>query len=437
MAQYQRNPADHLQEDTARQDQNSTAASINDLTAQFTQSHSDLRALLEDPVFHFSASRERSEPEYMRGAKRRKLDSDRLDSEFAGFSYGRYGQVEPGKLNMEIVSCDGGIHKEARDGNYAAENVLKNDPSVYCTESNRCNLVLRHQGGTVFSLKELTIKAPLKGYTAPIQEGMVFVAMESDELLEGTARYQIQYSQSRSTTETAETPVISIRHNEDGTMTTAQARARRLYNIGLNDADCDLGTAQIPPEFAVNAPLFHVTTECSDSEDDSEGDGNDDHGRDSPDLSRPLYSYSGISFDDPTDEDQDEAEYRLLRQLNQSWPGSRPQRSRRRTARAQRTSSPPVAEPRTSFAEVAEASQDAGQEAGNAAGKKLMAPHARFFIERDKSKCTVRFDPPVSGRFVLLKMWSPRPTEKGNIDIQSVVLKGFAGPRFFPAITLR
>ncbi|RFU33239.1 hypothetical protein B7463_g3095, partial [Scytalidium lignicola] len=438
IAQYQRNLMNNSQDDTDRQEQNPTVASINDLTAQFAQSHSDLRALLEDPVFQFSASRERSEPEYMRGAKRRKLDSDRLDSEFAGFSYGRYGQVEPGKLNMEIVSCDGGIHKEARDGNYAAENVLKNDPSVYCTESNRCNLVLRHQGGTVFSLKELIIKAPLKGYTAPIQEGMVFIAMESDELLESTAKYQIQYSQPRSNTETSETPIVSIRHNEDGSMTTAQARARRLYNIGLHDADCDLGTAQIPPEFAVNAPLFQITTECSDSEDDSEGEGYDEHSRDSPDLSRPsLYSYSGISFDDPTDDDQDEAEYRLRRQLNQSWPGLHPHRPRRRTVRTQPTSPPPAAEPRATLAEVAEANQGSSQEAGNAEGKKLMVPHARFFIERDKSKCTVRFDPPVSGRFVLLKMWSPRPTEKGNIDIQSVVLKGFAGPRFFPAITMR
>jgi len=66
-----------------------------------------------------------------------------------------------------------------------------------------------------------------------------------------------------------------------------------------------------------------------------------------------------------------------------------------------------------------------------------MAPHARFFIERDKSKCTVRFDPPVSGRFILLKMWSPHHSPSGNIDIQSVVARGFAGPRFFPAVSLR
>lgn len=128
------------------------------------------RALLDDPVPNISSPI--LDPEYRditdqnRRAKRRKLDSDRPDAGFKGFSYGRYGQVEPGKLKMEIVSCDGGIFQD-HSGNYAAENVLRNDASVYCTKSPRCNLVLRHQGSTVFCLKELIIKAPHSGYTAP------------------------------------------------------------------------------------------------------------------------------------------------------------------------------------------------------------------------------------------------------------------------------
>jgi hypothetical protein len=128
------------------------------------------RALLDDPVPNISSPI--LDPEYRdlndpnRRAKRRKLDSDRPDTGFKGFSYGKYGQVEPGKLKMEIVSCDGGIFQD-HSGNYAAENVLRNDASVYCTKSPRCNLVLRHQGSTVFCLKELIIKAPHSGYTAP------------------------------------------------------------------------------------------------------------------------------------------------------------------------------------------------------------------------------------------------------------------------------
>lgn len=153
---------------------------MNSGTRQLENSVSSLRFLLDDTVPSISSSRLSSssptleeqeysgEAEHNRRAKRRKLDTDKTDSEFKGFKYGRYGQVEPGKLKMEIVSCDGGMYDEHPSGNnYAAENVLRNDGTVYCTKSNRCNLVLRHQGATVFSLKELIIKAPHSGYTAP------------------------------------------------------------------------------------------------------------------------------------------------------------------------------------------------------------------------------------------------------------------------------
>jgi hypothetical protein len=38
-----------------------------------------------------------------------------------------------------------------------------------------------------------------------------------------------------------------------------------------------------------------------------------------------------------------------------------------------------------------------------------------------------------SGRNVLLKLWSPRDSEDGNIDIESVQFYGYSGPRFFQA----
>lgn len=100
-------------------------------------------------------------------AKRRRLDSSdcSLVPAFKGFRYGRYGQVEPGRLTMEIVSCDGGLYSDG--GSYAAENILKSDNSVYCTKGNRCNIVLQHQGCTTFSLKELIIKAPGRNYSSP------------------------------------------------------------------------------------------------------------------------------------------------------------------------------------------------------------------------------------------------------------------------------
>jgi hypothetical protein len=69
-------------------------------------------------------------------------------------------------------------------------------------------------------------------------------------------------------------------------------------------------------------------------------------------------------------------------------------------------------------------------------GGELMAPHAKFNIEQGRSRCTIKFDPPVSGRFILLKMWSPHPGRSSNIDIQMVMAKGFAGPRYFPSVSL-
>lgn len=58
---------------------------------------------------------------------------------------------------------------------------------------------------------------------------------------------------------------------------------------------------------------------------------------------------------------------------------------------------------------------------------------ARFHIRRDKHKVAIKFDPPVSGRFILLKLWANR----SNVDVQSVIAKGFGGARFFPAIEFR
>ncbi|KAI0971175.1 hypothetical protein F4678DRAFT_433962 [Xylaria arbuscula] len=383
---------------------------------------SQLRALLDyahptsptlPNLFSSLTSQQHDPPEENR-RKRRKLDSDRLSSNFRGFQYGKYGQVQPGQLTMELVSCDGGIYSEDTT-KYAAENILKNDHTVYCTEGPRCNIVLRHQGATVFTLKELVIKAPRSNFTSPVQAGMVFVSMTSDHLLHRTAQYQIQYSPVRSSSRRGEremqplNPIVSIRHNEDGTtMTRAQVRARRLYNIGLDDEDNDAAVAQIPSEFNVSPPPFQVTTESSDDEAD---DINVRLSGRTPNRIGSLPFESDSSDDEERDElSIMEAEYRSRRRRNRSS---------------------------TTLAEAAEAVQAATQEAVRAVGGELMTPNARFYIEPHKSKCTIRFDPPISGRFILLKMWNPRRGTHPNIDIQAIVAKGYAGPRYFPLVELR
>ncbi|OTB07196.1 hypothetical protein M426DRAFT_318221 [Hypoxylon sp. CI-4A] len=399
------------EEDRLREDANSQLRALLDFTNTPTHPYSDLAFSSpppppppQDPV------------EENRRVKRRKLDSDRLSSGFQGFRYGKYGQVEPGQLTMELVSCDGGIYSD--DGQrYAAENILKNDQTVYCTEGPRCNIILRHQGATVFTLKELIIKAPRSDFTSPVQEGMVFVSMTSDHLLTRTAQYQIQYSNARSSPRQRGSqplaPILSVRHNEDGsTMTHAQIRARRLYNIGLDDEDDgNARVAQIPTEFNVAPPPFQVTTECSDDEMDDPIPRRDWR---APNRIGSLPFESGTS-DEEDDNFNDNS-------LSESY-------QRLRSRRRNRSS--------TSLEEAVDAAQVATQEAVRAVGGELMVPHARFFIERNKSKCTIKFDPPVSGRFILLKMWSPHRDPGANIDIKAVVAKGFAGPRYFPSVEMR
>jgi hypothetical protein len=101
--------------------------------------------------------------EVRRRLKRRKLDHEEDKPSYPSVGYGHFGQVVAGPLKMEIVSCDGGHFKSL----YRAENMLRNDKSVYCSESSRCNLMLRHQGETLFSLERIIIKAPDLGFTAP------------------------------------------------------------------------------------------------------------------------------------------------------------------------------------------------------------------------------------------------------------------------------
>jgi hypothetical protein len=99
-------------------------------------------------------------------AKRIKLDADDRSEGIRGFRYGHYGQVVPGALGMEIISCDGGSY-EPQGESSCPGNILLNDDSVYCTKRDRCNIILRHQGATPFCLKKLVIRAPKSGFDSP------------------------------------------------------------------------------------------------------------------------------------------------------------------------------------------------------------------------------------------------------------------------------
>lgn len=152
----------------------SNPSSFEDLEYDLDDANSQLRALLEytnptisSPLNASSNTRmsQHDQAEDSRRVKRRKLDTERVGSGSKGFRYGISGQVEPGQLRMEIESCDGGIF--ADDENNPPESILKLDDSVYCTKRDSCNIVLMHQGATVFTLSELVIRAPGRRYSSP------------------------------------------------------------------------------------------------------------------------------------------------------------------------------------------------------------------------------------------------------------------------------
>ena len=146
---------------------------LEDMGRSLNETDSEIRVLLEmststsplpsltnpSPVNSFSSPRPPHDyTQDHRRSKRRRLDEDRRLFSTKPFRYGTFGQVEPGQLLMHMVSCDGGMF--LNEELYGAENILKDDGSVYCTRGNRCNIVLRHQGATSFTLQELIIRGP-------------------------------------------------------------------------------------------------------------------------------------------------------------------------------------------------------------------------------------------------------------------------------------
>lgn len=114
-------------------------------------------------------SRDGSSDSRRRRPKRRKLDSDLNTPARRPIKYGHFGQVEPGKLRLEIISCDGGEQRDPRHPNtyLGSQNLLRHDKSVYCSESPSSSVVLRHADDTPFCLEKLHIVGPEHGFTAP------------------------------------------------------------------------------------------------------------------------------------------------------------------------------------------------------------------------------------------------------------------------------
>ncbi|KAJ5953481.1 hypothetical protein N7454_000377 [Penicillium verhagenii] len=346
-----------------------------------------------------------------RRQKRRKLDADDNREDSLGFNYGHQGQVVPGALKMEIASCDGGLFESEIENLFPA-NVLQNDESVYSTKSDRCNLILRHRDEAPFCLKKIVIKAPRTGFDSPVQEGMVFVSMTSDELLARTARYQIQYSepsQRRSHRRFVQPSEEYLSGNYRGR--TAPGRLDRTVlidpdsnQLGSNQS----GSANVDPQAE-----FRITTEYSDTVDDDTSVEREDEDFDTSantDLERAndpedvLFSDSYVSSDDDDDEEdhpmsqrrleirrlddtpQSRRDRLLVRSENQRsenqrrlW-ASRPDQPHRR--RHAPSLVDPIRRPPISSPVMPGTSEE------------VLKPYARFFIRRENSVVSIKFDPP-------------------------------------------
>ncbi|KAL8997465.1 MAG: hypothetical protein Q9169_003245 [Polycauliona sp. 2 TL-2023] len=393
-------------------------------------------------------------------AKRRKLHGGLRISSF-GPSYGYRGQVVPGRLRMELVFCDGGQH-QSREEKYSPENVLRNDLSVYCTQTSQCNLVLRHQGGAPFCLQKLVIKAPVNGFTAPMQEGMVFVTMENEDLVRRASRYVLrepaspspplsprspdllidrypaldstpQSSQdhdrppSRRRTDDGSSRVIPPPISSFGTSSSPHGISNRSWRIDERLRSTNPPNAESIPSpglvdtLSTNSsePLdshMNVNIDCENLSDDDEESSSE------ATLADRLYRDRLPSSRDESDEVDSPTLAQYLYRSGErrlSVPNNSRRHGRRATPRSLELRPPCAIEGVGHETQVTD----------------VLLPHAVIFIEKFKSMVSIKFDPPVSGKYLLLKLFSPSKNQ--NIDIQSIIAYGFAGPRFFPAIELR
>ena len=381
-----------------------------------------------------------------RARKRRKLDDFDPPDSLKGFKYGHKGTTVPGALRMEVAGCDGGMYSEAGSSS-SPWNVLHDDLAVYCTKSDRCNIILRHIGGMPFDLRKLVIKTPRSGYDACAQTGMIFVSMDDDGLLERTAQYQIKYSPPRKPRRRGEHSQLRLapsHHYYTSTRSPLRSidESRFLespYTSNprqLHDVEPVLDRAHSSGhDYPERVPDFEVSTYFEDFSDEEVPilDSFSAGGTRSaeaiadrlsslqdqyiPSTLGPRVSPTPTNNDDVEDESSnsnsgdcdstdssssdEESMANLMRANYENGDSAettihravaRTRRLEEREQRVRRRSTPNtieivhVQDPPT-FA--------AGRDASDKEKTKVLLPHARFFITKDKSVVSIKFDPPV------------------------------------------
>ena len=239
-----------------------------------------------------------------------------------------------------------------------------------------------------------------------IREGMVFVSMACDEVLNRTAQYQIQYvprdDTNTPTGRDGRFPISSVRHNYDGTVASISRPRQRRINLNSRLEEALEHKAAVFPVEPLPFPVT-IATDCSDTEDSPAPRALLRRQAPPPNRIGPL----PFESDDSEDGENGFASWNDDMGLNDddaTPPPAPPPAPVDRDAQSM------------TLAEAAEASQLATQEAVRAVGGELLAPHARFYIEKDKNRCTIKFDPPISGRYILLKMYHPTYVYRDSVS---------------------
>lgn len=231
-----------------------------------------------------------------------------------------------------------------------------------------------------------------------VQEGMVFVSMDSDNLLARTAKYELMYSPS-SASRSRRLRGLEQRYGM------IRPSLISLNRAGMAGPDSNRLSSPNPSgqEPAPSSSSVRVTIDHDDRSEYEAGD----EGRDTrpapygdfPDDMVDLFVPVDTDTDNTQDsEDNFETTLHALEHTNRR----RLLEARRDLEAVRVDPSPPPPPPRQRYAPSPfvpadpPVSQDApmDEESRLTTPPEVMKPHARFFIEREKSKVSIRFDPP-------------------------------------------
>ncbi|CAD0087066.1 unnamed protein product [Aureobasidium vineae] len=374
------------------------------------------------PPSRLRRRRYRDPTEQQWNVKRRKLTHE------SNYKYGRYGQVEPGRLRLELESCDGEVHNEECSGiDFGPENILKHDKSVYCSRASKCNIVLRHHDDSTFCLEKLYIIAPENGFTAPVKEGLVYVGMSRDDLQPyiNSSTHYLNPPRSpppRRTHDPVRLSLLESIHDPEVARAIGTRRGAELLSPidspaddqSQDEDDADDMWNSLPTTRDPSWPPMDPSRQVANRNDIDLRNCDDPADlRESPDGRIVVLSDEEITWpEDPTRPDVLADRRRRERNLRDSYDDEDIWESRYRTNYARmRIRQPHISMERS---ETAQLSPELDRYKSDTVAR------ARFKIKDNRHRIAIKFDPPVY-----------------NIDIQTVMATGFAGPRYFPVIQFK